>query len=414
MNFSWRTFGLLTCLALCGAGGSAVFAGDFSEDALGTTGAQFLELPAQARGAAMGSAQGAAVEGAGAIYYNPGALAGVRGISATFMHALYFQDVSYDFAAVALRTKTQGTIAFGAQYLAVGSVGMVDNTGNSTGDSLAPRDLAFSAANARAIGRLEYGLGVKYISSRLKGTASAYAADAGLRWNAAPAAFSLGVSNLGPGLKFREETSPLPTTIRVGSSYKTSAELSDTTWVFALDGVFPKGAAAGACAGIELKNELTNTSNMAFRFGYNTRAGAGGAGGLSGLTGGAGLDLDWFSVDYAFAPFGSLGDSHLLSLSVRFGGGGETRLASSPVKRAPAPVKNREDAAIKYFEPGSEAVVAGDTAMLHAYPDDKSEQLEVLEAGIEVEVQSQLGKWTKVVSESGTTGWLYSLQLNNN
>lgn len=410
----FRRLSLLgTCLAFFGGAGGAVFvyAGGYSEDAIGTTGGQFLELPVGARGAAMGTAQGAAAEDATAIYYNPANLASIQGINATFMHAMYFQDVSYDFSALAVKTPKYGTFALSAQYLAVGAVVKVDNTGNPTGETMRPRDLAVTVANAHTLGNLEYGFGGKYISSRLNSEANAYAADAGIRWNIKPAALSLGISNLGAGLKFREETAPLPTTVRVGGSYRSVSELSDKTMAFALDGVFSKGAAAAACAGIEYKSDISNSVKMALRAGYNTRVGAGGLGGLSGFTAGAGFDINWFTIDYAFAPFGGLGDSHLISLAVRFGADrGAGRATSSPYRRTGNNI-NRAKASANNFEPGSEGVVDVDRALLYRYSNENSEKLETLRAGMEVEVQAQLGNWLKVISESGTTGWVFKSNL---
>ena len=55
------------------------------------------------------------------------------------------------------------------------------------------------------------------------------------------------------------------------------------------------------------------------RVGYSTRSGAA-AGSLAGASLGAGVSAQWFSVDYAFAPFGDLGSVHIFSLSLRGGG----------------------------------------------------------------------------------------------
>jgi len=392
---------------LCIGAVCAVFAsaGDFSKAALGTTGGQFLELPVGARGVSMGSAQGAAAEDVSAIYYNPANLAGLRGINATFMHAMYFQDISYDFAAFAKNTHNHGTFALGVQYLSVGSLDKVDNAGNPTGDSLAPRDLAVSLANARKFNNLEYGVGVKYISSKLNTDAKAYAADAGIRWSIEPAALSISVLNLGTGLKFREETAPLPTTLRIGSMYKFIPEIPGQIWTFALDGVFSKGAAAAVCAGIEYKIELKDSLKIGIRTGYNSRVGASGLGGLSGLSAGAGLDINKFSVDYAFTPFGNLGNSHRLSLSMHFGDDENGTDSSTRYQKAPS-AKNEGNGSIITFASGSEAVVNVDRARLYRYSDDKSKVLDILKKGAEIEVQEQRANWVKVNTESGKTGWV--------
>jgi len=361
-------------------------AGGFSKDALGTTGGQFLELPVGARGVSMGAAQGAAAEDVSAIYYNPANLAGIQGMNATFMHAMYFQDISYDFAAFAMKTPNYGTFAFGLQYLSIGSLDKVDNSGNPTGDSLAPRDLAISIANARKFDELEYGVGVKYISSKLNSNANAYAADAGIRWSLEPAAFSLSILNLGSGLKFREETAPLPTTLRIGSSYKYVPDVPDQNWTFALDGILSKGAAAAVCAGVEYEMDIRNSFKAALRTGYNTRVGASGLG-------------SQFSVDYAFTPFGELGNSHVISFMMKFGREEDPGIGLNGRSRG-----IRENG--RNFKINSFVVVNAWKAKVYKSPDNTSAVIvEVLQKE-GVKVLAQQGEWVQIKTRRNNIGWV--------
>ena len=408
MKNNWEPFLVKVFLALgaCAVCVSFVSAGIFSKDAIGTTGGQFLELPVGARGVAMGSAQGAAAEDASAIYYNPANLAGLRGINVTFMHAIYFQDISYDFAAFAKQTQDHGAIAFGLQYLSMGSLDKVDNTGNPTGDSMAPRDLALSIANARKFENLEYGFAIKYISSRLNESANAYAIDGGVRWSAEPIAFSASIANLGSGLKFRKETAPLPTTVRLGSSYKIIPQLRDKIWSFALDVVLSKGAAAAVCAGAEYKVDIKELMKIAGRMGYNTRVSAGGLGGASGFSAGIGFDINRFFMDYAFTPFGDLGNSHRISLSMKFGDDDIYEREPAVRKRTVRPAKKKRRVGPINFASGSEAIIKVSKAKLYRYHDAESKVLAILKRGMEMEVQKQRGDWVKVYTETGKIGWV--------
>jgi hypothetical protein len=58
---------------------------------------------------------------------------------------------------------------------------------------------------------------------------------------------------------------------------------------------------------------------VSLRAGINT-LGLGDIAGLSGLSAGAGIAFSSLSVDYALVPFGELGLTHRLSLSLKFGG----------------------------------------------------------------------------------------------
>jgi hypothetical protein len=56
----------------------------------------------------------------------------------------------------------------------------------------------------------------------------------------------------------------------------------------------------------------------AVRVGYQNRSNSADLYGTTGLSVGAGLTFSKFSVDYAWMPYGLLGDTHRFSLSYRF------------------------------------------------------------------------------------------------
>ncbi|MBI4218145.1 MAG: hypothetical protein HY610_03425, partial [Elusimicrobia bacterium] len=68
---------------------------------VGSSGAQFLKLPVSARAIGMGEAYGSVAEGAEAIYWNPAGLGREEGKSVSVMHAVYFQNIYYDFVSYA-------------------------------------------------------------------------------------------------------------------------------------------------------------------------------------------------------------------------------------------------------------------------------------------------------------------------
>ena len=67
----------------------------------GTSAAQFLKLGAGARAAGMGEAYSAVCADAGAVYWNPGALGSLKGVSGTFTHTDLFGALAYEYLGYA-------------------------------------------------------------------------------------------------------------------------------------------------------------------------------------------------------------------------------------------------------------------------------------------------------------------------
>jgi hypothetical protein len=72
--------------------------------------------------------------------------------------------------------------------------------------------------------------------------------------------------------------------------------------------------------------EYPLVAKLALRTGYRYRHTGNELGAWSGFSAGAGLMLGRFSFDYAFSPFGELGNSHRFSLNARFGRSGGASL----------------------------------------------------------------------------------------
>lgn len=298
---------ILSALLACAASANA-------SDAVGTTGAQFLELPVNARAIAMGSAYSAITEDASALYYNPAALASVKGNDVVLMHALYFQSMKYSYGAAAIK---RGDWAFGlqAQHLSAGSIDEIDNTGSATGSAFTPRDLAIGAGVSRTIGMFSVGGGMKYVSSKLYDTASTVAFDVGSLMRTGKFAFSLSMANIGKGLKFISTQDSLPFTTRAGAGYL------GENFTLSADIAAPKGADMYLATGGEYRVARSQELGlgMALRAGYNSRTSGSKLGGMTGFNAGGGLLFDNFAFDYAWSPFGDLGSAHYFSLHINWG-----------------------------------------------------------------------------------------------
>ena len=145
----------------------------FAEDSRGTTGAQFLELPAGARAIAMGSAYSSINGDPFSAYYNPAGLTTCMDKTQIgLMHAVYLQSVSYEYGVLTTPISDMGVLRVSVQYFAVGNLVEVDQNGIFTGDSFAPNDLSLSAIYATQINTISVGGGVKYVKSHIRNSAS--------------------------------------------------------------------------------------------------------------------------------------------------------------------------------------------------------------------------------------------------
>lgn len=181
---------------------------------------------------------------------------------------------------------------------------------------------------------LNAGLGLKGVRESLAGaSAQTVAADLGLLavWRPEPSGseWRLGFSalNLGPGLKFDAEQAPLPTAYRLGLAWRIRPRgdvltLSADPVLSRDEGIF-----------VALGAEYTVWRVLALRLGYRTGQDIG-----LGFRGGVGFKLKAVEIDYAFAPFGELGQMHRMGLTVRLGGAVET---TPPEERALSAVLER-------------------------------------------------------------------------
>lgn len=284
---------------------------------LGTSGAPFLSLRTNARSEALAGALTAGGDDLSALQTNPATLSRLRYSEALFSQTFYFQETKYSYFAFA-RPFQWGTPSIDFLYLGYGSINDVDRNGVLNG-AVSPKDsfLSFSwASNGKQIPieNLDLGLSLKYLQSDLgPKSVNSFAANLGAQYRSPweGVEFGAAVNHLGGGMKFANESDPLPRTIRLGVSYLTQEFRNFSSKVrFSFDGVVPRDGSAYLSAGAE----LFALRIFSVELGY-----AGEEAMISRVRYGFGIGIDALQIQYAAAPFGDFGTTHRISLRSRFG-----------------------------------------------------------------------------------------------
>jgi hypothetical protein len=261
----------------------------------------------------MGEAYAAVADEATAVYWNPAALAVMRGKSAVLMRATGEASSALNHGAYAQSVGRKWGAGLAVTYQTVGTLTQRDDLGVETGH-YTPSDAAAALALARRSGPFSAGAAVKYVRSKIVDDASAAAADIGFLWRSPPQGrfrLAFTASNLGGKIKYEDTAEALPAVYRVGTAWKTPR------LILSADAVAPAGEDAWFAAGVEIPVVRAAPYALALRAGYRTRS-TGEPGSLSGASFGLGVGVGSLGIDYAFLPMGSAGDSHRLSLTFRF------------------------------------------------------------------------------------------------
>jgi len=330
----------------------------------GNIAAPFLMLGPGARPAAMGNAWTALPADVNALYWNPAGLARTEQSELMFMYSSWVQDIDYNYLAYVHGERIyDGVIGGNLTYLDYGTIDItrINNQAPVTGlGQTDASDLALGIGYGHRWYAVDWGVNVKYIRENIAGSKDGVAAlDLGILFNNLPPNFEAGLvlMNIGGKLQLQREAFALPFTGKAGVAY----QLPQFPLILSADWVVPKDNTSYMCAGAE----VTLQEMLSLRVGYNGENDAD-----NGLTAGVGFKLrNEFAIDYAYVPYGDLGDAHRLSLAYRFGGINEsdpdpvppqqnrpTALAvpESPPPVAPEPPRTEYRSAESYIDAAQE------------------------------------------------------------
>ncbi len=282
-----------------------------------TSGADFLKIDSGARSQGMGGAFTAIADDVNALTWNPAGLALLEHPEIGYLRMIYFGDVAYNFGGVAVPMPAgENTFGLGAGVINLGT--SFDSTGGaapavSTADNAFFLGLAYRFKNI-----ISFGVTGKYIMRNIAGyNAAAFGGDAALL--ATPVEhlrIGAGIFNVGQQVQFISAADPLPMTGRMGLAYQI-IDVPHNSFTLSADGSYQIQAKAFQ-AGVGGEYWIDKT--FALRAGYTGDAYQ------QHWTAGAGLNLNVFQLDYAYAPAGTLGDTHRISFILRFGAEGAASL----------------------------------------------------------------------------------------
>ncbi len=275
-------------------------------------GATFLKFGVGARPVGMGGAFVAVADDVNSIYWNPAGIAALKNKEITLMHNEVGEDIYHQFFAYSHPVeKLKGILGGSISYLSVLKIQGYD-TGGAPTEELTARDLGINLTYAANIfNSISLGSNLKFIYEKLDNKKeSTYGLDIGAVWKTRISGlrFGFNIQNIGKGLKFIDETSPLPLNYKLGGAYGFRA--FGNQLAVALDINIPQDYESFLNIGAECKIY----DIIALRIGYKSKDDL-----SNGIRLGGGIKGKNLLVDYAWMPRGDFEDSHRIAVTVRFG-----------------------------------------------------------------------------------------------
>jgi len=268
-------------------------------------------LEGSARDLAMGSAFVGVADDTSALYFNPAGLSGLKNPEIAIHHNSYLAGTFQETLSAGFNTGNFGGLAFSLDYVSWGTLDLRDAYGASQGN-YTDSDVGFTAGwGLECLPGFSTGLALRGLQQKVVNDLyTSLAGDIGILW--------LPQKNLRFGLSYLNLGTPvagsqLSGDLKCGASCLFNAT-PQCTLLTALAGDWTPGGVGSAQAGLE----GTLNRQWTLRVGYQLPFYDNQIAGLTGLTAGAGIKLSSLSLDYAYLPFGTLGESHRISLSYQF------------------------------------------------------------------------------------------------
>ncbi|MCB9211759.1 MAG: PorV/PorQ family protein [Ignavibacteriales bacterium] len=174
---------------------------------LGTSGAQFLQIPVGARAEAMGGAIIGLTDDASSLFWNPAGIVKINNFDAHFSYMNWFD--LFDFSAASMVYNIENVGLFGASIVSMSTGKMeitTEENPNGTGQYFDAGDIALALSYGRSLtDKFAVGVTVRYISQRIwNETAEGIAFDIGTQYNLdfQNLTIAMCMTNFGADMKF--------------------------------------------------------------------------------------------------------------------------------------------------------------------------------------------------------------------
>lgn len=280
-----------------------------------SAGLPFLRMEVGARAPAMGGAYTALAQSANGMHYNPAGLGFGQSRELMFFHGQWISDISLENITFLYPFTRRFSIGNSISYLHMPSFKKYDidpaTGGPVEAGAFTAYDMMFSTAlGFRIHANLALGGSIKFIEERLESvSARGLAFDVGMLASFPASGLRLGfaVQNLGSDIQYLEARTPLPLTYRVGLAYRVPRLNSTIALDVTRQGDRPLQVQPGI--------ELGVGENLFLRGGYRSNTPEG-----NGVAAGFGLSMfNEHQINYVYAPYGQLGDTHRAELIFHLG-----------------------------------------------------------------------------------------------
>ncbi|OIO07246.1 MAG: hypothetical protein AUJ52_10630 [Elusimicrobia bacterium CG1_02_63_36] len=290
----------------------------------GTSGAAFLKLGAGSRAGAMAESYSAVAGDVSAIYYNPAALTRLTKSELLAAHTEHFQGIGYEVGMFAYpfgrgEKSSKNVLGFAVYNLGVSDIQRRTGDTDAPIGSFSAGDYAYTLSGAHRVSeRVSVGGNGKYIHQTIDSFhADAFALDAAVLYTPYPKAarpmhFSAVLKNFGTKVKFAGITDPLPAGFTLGWGMN----ITPKSWMVNADLTKYNDTDPFLAIGTQYRRELSEAIAGAFRAGFTTHRRENP--GFNELTLGAGLEFHRAAFDFAWVPFGDLGNTFRFSVIVKF------------------------------------------------------------------------------------------------
>lgn len=302
---------LLVCVTYIIAGTVLSFA-----EQPGTRTGAFLKINPGPRPAGMGEAYVAVADDVHTVHWNPAGLGFLENPEVQFMHALWLGHIQYEHLAFT-QPILKGSIGTTVSLLHMQNIRRI-REGTPAG-SFRVYDFALDMGYGfPVLSWLPLGFNLRGIQSKIdQQISSCMSSDVGMLVTSPHRRWSFGISgqNLGTRLNFIDKNERLPEVIRTGIAYRERIEEEFVQLILTAEAEKP--ADGDYKFGVGLEHLLLDT--LALRAGYRYDLDEQGLDKLARLRIGMGIYVGGMRLDYAWAPYASMGYTHRFSLGYLFG-----------------------------------------------------------------------------------------------